>query len=707
MSNWRGRVRVGLGIFMVAFAALVYNGIRQREEPVAATPSAPAAPGVVVESSGAKVTRFKLSRQDVAVESARQLTFADGSTKLETVTVHVSEREGRTFQLAAAEATIGPNQSTFEVRGRVKMEASDGLAVLADHASFDAQEAILRVPGKVRFTRGQLSGTSLGATYDRNRDVLWLLDKADVKVAGEGDALPIQVHSGSAELARRDNFMRFDRGARMLRDGRLIEADTATATFRPGAQTLELVELRGGARITGGTAGSGGLRVMRANDMNLSYAEDGRSLSRALLLGTSSIEIAGAADQADRRLAADWIDVRLAPDGNTVTELAARDKVELRLPGEGATPTRRIRSTRLTATGAAGTGLTAAKFIDEVDYREGAASPVRGAANDRTMSARLLELDLKSGFSSIDEARFTGDVAFSQGSTKAASAAARYLVPKGEVELSMLDDQSPRPRVTDQRAAIEARTIAITLEGPAIAADSDVRSELTSEGNGRKSAEPANRLPALLSEGQPAFVTAQHLKYDSAAGSAEYTGGARLWQGDTAIQADSLTLNIRSGSLSARGSARSTFAMSAAEEKSATAEQVPTIGRADELAYDDARRRVTYDTKAHVRGPQGDLTADRIELYLGAKASDLERVEAYDTVTLTLDTRSATGARLTYFAAEGRYLMTGTPVRIVKECLVTTGQILTFFGSTDTITVDGTEERTQTRGVNCPEKSGS
>ena len=52
---------------------------------------------------------------------------------------------------------------------------------------------------------------------------------------------------------------------------------------------------------------------------------------------------------------------------------------------------------------------------------------------------------------------------------------------------------------------------------------------------------------------------------------------------------------------------------------------------------------------------------------------------------------------MTYFAAEERYLMTGSPVSIVEECRETTCKVLTFFRSTDRVLCDGSEEkRTQT-----------
>ena len=114
----------------------------------------------------------------------------------------------------------------------------------------------------------------------------------------------------------------------------------------------------------------------------------------------------------------------------------------------------------------------------------------------------------------------------------------------------------------------------------------------------------------------------------------------------------------------------------------------------------------TYTGDAHITGPQGDLTSPRVELFLKPGGDELDRAEAYDGVTLRGEGRKTTGQRLTFFGADQRYLVTGTPVTIVDECgRETTGRTLTFFRATDRIVVDGNEQvRTQTRGngSTCP-----
>ena len=65
-------------------------------------------------------------------------------------------------------------------------------------------------------------------------------------------------------------------------------------------------------------------------------------------------------------------------------------------------------------------------------------------------------------------------------------------------------------------------------------------------------------------------------------------------------------------------------------------------------------------TQAYVQGPQGELRAWRIEMVLSADAGKADRLEAYDDVNLRVEMRRATGERLTYFAEDERYVMTGS-----------------------------------------------
>ena len=96
-----------------------------------------------------------------------------------------------------------------------------------------------------------------------------------------------------------------------------------------------------------------------------------------------------------------------------------------------------------------------------------------------------------------------------------------------------------------------------------------------------------------------------------------------------------------------------------------------TIGTADNFVYEDAKRLATYTStgtvQAHLVGPTGDLTGNRIDLFLKEDANELERLEADGDVTTIETNRTGHGRHLTYTAADETYVLVGTPVEVVAK----------------------------------------
>jgi lipopolysaccharide export system protein LptA len=384
--------------------------------------------------------------------------------------------------------------------------------------------------------------------------------------------------------------------------------------------------------------------------------------------------------------------------------------VQLDIPADERGVARRIRSVTLEASGPPDAGIQSARFAENVEFSERRAASTTDAAIERSARSKTLNTVVGAGFSAIDAAEFGGGVSFHDGALDATAPSASYAVGKGTLKLVAGPPGTPGARVSDERATIDARTIDLTLEGRGMVADGDVRSLMkpTPRGAAPEGGRAVKR-PGLLRDDQVANVIGKHLAYDSASGKAVYTGDARLWQGETAVQGNTLTIDDAQGNLQAAGNVKSTLRLEQTDQKTGKKEPRTTVVTSGELLYEDAVRRATYTTAARLVGPEGDLRADKIEMYLLEGGGELERLEAYGKVSLRSQNRASTGARLTYFAADGRYVMGGAPVRVLEqlptECRETIGKTLTFFRSTDTISVDGNEEgRTQTTsGGKCQE----
>jgi len=705
MKGWQRWLRVAIAIFGVGFAALLYVTVRDAQKPAAVpAPDGRTDTEASIETRKGTVSSLGSGGEKWKVDSDRSLTYPDGRQKFTNVRATVPHRNGRVFSLTAKDAEVGPDKQQMVVKGSVELTANDGLVAETAEASFSQNEGVLRAPQRFSFRRKNLSGSSVGMVYDQNTDVMWFLSSAVLKLAPTATDGPLTtIEAGSGSMARRDHYARFEGGFRLVSGTRVLECDTATAFLTDDDAKVTALEMRGNSRISGLGEGAGALRAMQADDANLEFAEDGRTLVGATMAKNASIDMSDAASSG-RRIQADWIDVRLAPDGTTVTGLTARDRLLLAMPASRDEPERSIRSATLTAKGEDGKGLTKATFSGDVVYREIRLLPA--GRNTRQVTGRSLDLLTEPGFGDIDEAQFAGAVRFNEDQLNAAAGHATYQVKKGDVALDTVDDTTGRvPRVSDGQVTIDAQVIAMVVDQRQITADGEVHSAMmpaTAKAQGASG--PVHRA-SMLKQDQPVYATAARLQYDGLKHTAAYTKDARLWQGDTAISGDKIEVDDAGGNLSATGNVRSAMMLEQANAKTKKIDRVSTISVAGTMTYDDAKRRATYKPSAHAMGPQGDLHADIIEMYLKASGSELDRIEAYTKVVMKDPSRWAVGDRMTYFADGERYLMLGKPVRLCADSQETVGAVLRFDKASNTTSIEGSEEfRSKTlNGVQCGE----
>jgi lipopolysaccharide export system protein LptA len=260
----------------------------------------------------------------------------------------------------------------------------------------------------------------------------------------------------------------------------------------------------------------------------------------------------------------------------------------------------------------------------------------------------------------------------------------------------------------NDRIAVDAAHLEVTLVGPKIKASGNVKSVLQPPKKGQNTTD--TKVPSMLKSDQPVNVVGDELDYDGPASKATYTGNALLWQGDTSVKGASITIDDKSGDLSATGPVTTTSLLEQSDKKNDQSdktnkkERVRSVATAETFKYEEAQRRAAYAGDAHLTGPQGDITAERIDLYLKPSGSEVDRAEAFaaeaGTVAIREQNRKTVGARLTYTSADDRYVIVGKPAMNTDACgNETTGATLTFVKATDTITVDGNGFRTQTKGT--------
>ena len=165
-------------------------------------------------------------------------------------------------------------------------------------------------------------------------------------------------------------------------------------------------------------------------------------------------------------------------------------------------------------------------------------------------------------------------------------------------------------------------------------------------------------------------------------------------------------MDDKTGNLEATGAVQTEMTLDHVDQKTGARTPTPTKGSAELFVYDDAKRLATYTDKAHIVGPNGDVSAEKLELFLKPAANELERAEGYGangTVVAKEPFRTVSGARLTYTAKTEIYLMTGTPVRVVEtkppDCSENVGAVVTFQRAVDTVSMSGNGVIRATQGA--------
>ena len=179
--TWQQRARIGIAVFAAGFLVALSLAVRPKAPSTGGTSPGVAAtgdPAASAESTGGDVLNLLRDVENFRLSYDRLLTYPDGRQKLAGARLLVPRRQGRDYRVTAREADVGPGQDLIEMRGAVELTATDGLTAATASASYSRAEGILRAPGPATFSKGLMSGSSVGLTSDDPRDVMWLLDKA-------------------------------------------------------------------------------------------------------------------------------------------------------------------------------------------------------------------------------------------------------------------------------------------------------------------------------------------------------------------------------------------------------------------------------------------------------------------------------------------------------------------------------------------------
>jgi lipopolysaccharide export system protein LptA len=230
--------------------------------------------------------------------------------------------------------------------------------------------------------------------------------------------------------------------------------------------------------------------------------------------------------------------------------------------------------------------------------------------------------------------------------------------------------------------------------------------EIEAEGPVR-STDFASNSSSLQMSSVPANLSADHMRANSKTGRALYTGHARLWQGASVLEAETIELLRPSRILNATGNVRAVFPQ--APQPGAVAGATPVWHISSGLlTYWDAENRAHLEKDVFVQSADQKMRAPQLELFFTRTGADkqgsggtsqISRAVGTGGVVVEQGDRRGTAERGLYTAAEEKFVLTGgTPTLFDPDEGTTTGRELTFYRADDTIVVDsGNGLRTLTK----------
>jgi lipopolysaccharide export system protein LptA len=223
-------------------------------------------------------------------------------------------------------------------------------------------------------------------------------------------------------------------------------------------------------------------------------------------------------------------------------------------------------------------------------------------------------------------------------------------------------------------------------------------------------------------------ISADSMKGNSKTGRALYTGHARLWQGASVLQADSIDLLRATRILVANGNVKAVFLQAPQAQTQAQVPGVTQVSTAASatpqpkqptvwhissgtLTYWDAENRAHLEKDVVVQSPEEKIRSAALDLEFTRDASakgtgpatggaaQISRAVATGGVVVEQLGRRGTADRGVYTAADQNFVLSGgTPTLYDATEGTTTGRELTFNIADDTIIVDsGNGSRTLTK----------
>jgi LPS export ABC transporter protein LptC len=794
--------------FTAGAIALVVAGVYSKRA-IQAARSRHAAPAVVPATVQQQSAEFKFTKmeQDRAVFTIRASTatrFKDGDRSLlKDVWITIYGRAGdRNDNIHTRECSYEPKSGDVHCEGEVDIDiqganpasgkpADKELEVRTSNVSFNRDTGEALTPAKVDFRSPQGHGTAVGVSYSTATANLRLERAVEIEVTpGDGSAnhpgaaagvmngAPVTATGSSLELRRNERRVVLNGPAVMKQGARELTAETISIELDPTFHAQHVIA-EGHPAVK--ASENGGAMAVIADKFE-GFLNPAGWVQRIVAAGDVRGNRSG--KSGNDRMTAAQAEIAMQPERNLVREMTLRGGVELESQqygasrvlktealllkfGAGAQPDQqKIESAETlapatieTKTPEETTALRAKKFVTQfgsngrlekllghsgVEVRREIG---KGAPQVSSSAELVATFEANGEWDTLDQ---SGNVRFQQADKRASADRAKIL---RSTDLIALDGS---PVVSDGTSRTTAGSVTINQKSGEIKASPNVVSTYTaatppnsgqsSSGSSGAGQSSATQSGALNLGAGPAHISADALSGSTTSGHVVYSGHARLWQGESVLDANQIEVWRDEKKLQATGNVVAVFPQSsagpigpgfgpstsktngkspdtaaAAKPSTAKAGSSPTLWviHAPVLTYWDDQSKARLEGGVTATSQQGELTSKTLDAYLGPASAtgktgaagtagnaaaaqgnrQLTRIVAQGGVVVRQGDRRGTSQEAVYTAEDQKFVLSGgEPTISDASSDTTTGHSLTFFVANDTILIDSQEgSRTLTK----------
>jgi lipopolysaccharide export system protein LptA len=723
------------------------------------------------QSNEFSFSKVEQDRTLFTVRASRATQYKDENRALlQDVWITIYGRDGnRNDNIHTSECSYEPKTGNVVCQGAVQLDlasadpaagkpADKELQVTTRNLSFnrDTGEASTAEPVQFRFADGQ--GHAVGVTYSSQKEIVRLNRdvELDMSPSAKTGGLPITATGSSLEIRRKDRMVELDAPAIVRQGDRQLSADKISIELDADFHARHAI--------------AQGHPTIRSTDAKGEFTATGNQFEASLdpagwietIVADGNVEGEHQAPDRTDHFSMGHAVFAMEPQRNVVKTMTATGKVAL--DSRQGSDSRSLKTESLLVKFAPGKAPDQARIESAESEAPGMITTQSGndvtelnAKRFVTQFSKEGRLDALLGYSGVEIRRQIGTAPPQQ--VKAKELIAKFspdgewrtLDESGDVRFQQADRQA-----SAERASIVRATDTITMDGSPVLSDAMSRTTMAKVTINQRSGEihaGGGVVSTYLGDGKssavnlgsgPGHISADALSGSTTSGHVIYSGHARLWQGESVLEANQIEIWRDDKKLQASEKVVAVFPQTstpvrqfgAPASNATSAPSGPTLWtiQAPLLTYWGDAGKARLEGGVTADSQQGSMQSRTLDVFLEssplkqsssmgsapqvpaqqpdahaatpstlavgpAAGQQLERALALGGVTVRQGDRVGTAEQAEYTASDERFVLSGGHPTIIDAASdATTGHSLTFFVANDTILIDSQEgSRTLTK----------